>query len=267
MKNNKGMTIIEILISVVIISLCLTLLFSLLIQVRNEENNNNIQSSFLINQASFTRQIEEDIVNYGIKAITSCEIGAAGVNTEVIGKGHENDFKCIKIHYAADYIKDNVGFILIYNYYKTYDYEDGHLVGKDAAWSVSYQRGMYRTCGNNRQPVNSTWQHATTLMRELPSEVDLHDTPYVLYTATTGTNAASLVIPIVNLEGEHYDLNLAFTFNGNDDFICSEETGKLECKCQSADGLCSKTLVKEDDASTQAINNIEKLRQHVCPTA
>ena len=51
MKKQNGMTIIEVLLSVVIIGIVLLLLFSLLIQVRNEDNENNIQSNFIINQS------------------------------------------------------------------------------------------------------------------------------------------------------------------------------------------------------------------------
>ena len=50
---------------------------------------------------------------------------------------------------------------------------------------------------NNGRPQRTSWVNATSLMRELPSEVDLSETPYVLYTAMDSNryNAASVVIP------------------------------------------------------------------------
>ena len=275
MKNNKGMTIVEILISVCIIALVLTLLFALLIQVRNEENNNSIQSNFLMNQSTFIKQIEEDIVNYGVKAITPCEIGAAGDTNITISKGHENDFKCIKLHFAADYIQDNIGILLIYNSYKKYDSVDGQLVGREPTWTISYQRGYYRQCGVNNQPDTSKWQRVGGILaKELPTEIDLTDIPYVLYTATGGYNAASLVVPIENLEGEHYDLNISITFQGLLDvkgdpkFICSSDPNRLECKCSSSDNQCKYTLVQANNTGTlteEEAKSIQKIKEHMCP--
>ena len=45
------------------------LLFTLLIQVRNEDTSNQIQSNFVINQATIIKEVQEDIVNYGVKSI------------------------------------------------------------------------------------------------------------------------------------------------------------------------------------------------------
>lgn len=273
MKSNKGMTIVEILISVCIIALVLTLLFALLIQVRNEESSNSIQSNFLMNQSTFIKQIEEDIVNYGVKAVTACDLGATGTTSESITMGHENDYKCIKIHFAADYVKDNVGIILVYNTYKHYGYEDGKYVGKDPTWSISYQRGNYNECNARGVPILSKWKNASGILsKEIPSEVDLSDKPYVSYTASSGdniTNAASLVIPIVNLEGEHYDINLAFTFKGNRNFVCSEDVNRLDCVCTSESYLCNSTIIKADAGVGDITIDDAKIcaiKKHLCPS-
>lgn len=280
MKKNQGMTIVEILVSVCIIALVLALLFTLLIQVREEENNNSIQSNFLMNQATYIMQIEEDIINYGVKAVGPCELGVTGdINTAELGS---DNFKCVQIYFAADYIEDNIGFIQIYNYYQKYERKTD-AAGNDVigamdgtnAWSIRYQRGSYRKCdgtASQRNPVFSSWQFGGgRIMKDMPSEIDLSDTPYILYTAATdSTNAASLVIPISNLEGEHYDINLSFTFDlkstePNSNFICSELENRLECKCKGDENLCNKTIIRVGDASTAAMKNIEKLNSYVCP--
>lgn len=88
------------------------------------------------------------------------------------------------------------------------------------------------------------------VMKEIPSEVDMTLTPYVLYTAASGNNtynAASIVLPIVNLEGEHYDINLSYTYKGNTNFKCdTSDPKKLECKCQSGSTLCNATYIKNN---------------------
>lgn len=248
-KYSKGMSIIEILVSICIIAIVLALLFTLLIQVRHEDTDNNIQSNFIINQSTYIKTIEEDIVNYGIKAVENCTLADANIRQESIVRGQEENIKCIKIIYDADYLKDNVGFLLVYNYYRNYDTDkNGNYVGRDAAWVIQYMRGSY-TCKNNIVQ-RSTWSSKNMVMKEIPSEVDMTLTPYVLYTAASGNNtynAASIVLPIVNLEGEHYDINLSYTYKGNTNFKCdTSDPKKLECKCQSGSTLCNATYIKNN---------------------
>lgn len=245
MKNNKGMTIIEILISICIISIVVLLLFNMLIQVRNEDVSNQIQSNFVINQSTFIKELEEDIINYGVKSVSSCSLQEANISSELLNKGYENKFKCIKFEYAADYTSDNTAFLMIYNTYARFDVENGEYKGRDdsARWMVQYVRGHYRKYNGDRPDLTS-WRNATQLMKEYPSEVVLNDKPYISYTAGAGNtqNAASIVIPIANAEGEHYDINLSYIYQGNNNFKCkTTNPNMLECRCQNEAALCQIT--------------------------
>lgn len=72
--NNKGVTLVEIIISVALISIVLIFLFSLLIQVNNENSDNEVKSSYLVNQSTFIKQIEEDFLDYGFAGTaTNCQ--------------------------------------------------------------------------------------------------------------------------------------------------------------------------------------------------
>lgn len=248
-KYNRGVTIVEILLSVCIIGIVLLLLFGMLLQVRNEDKNNNIQSNFIINQSTFIKTIEEDMTNYGVKAISNCDLSDVNINNGTVATGSEEDYKCLRIEYGADYLKDNVGYLIIYKYYSKYDIVGTSYKGKDAKWMVKYARGYYSMCPDG-QASKTSWKEEISIMKEMPAEVNLNEEPYVLYTAQqTGYNAGSLVLPIVTLEGEHYDINLSFTFQGNDFFKCKKlsesqkkaTSTKLECMCKSGDALCSKT--------------------------
>lgn len=251
--DNKGMTIVEILMSICIIGIVLMLLFTMLVQVREEDKANNIQSNFLINQSTFIKEIEEDIVNYGVKSVSSCALSDANIPSYSVVAGDENKFKCLRIEYAADYMKDNIGYVMIYHYYTSYDTINGNYKGKDSAWMIQYVRGLYEgTCAPGIMPNRSKWKSTVSVMKQMPSEVDLSQKPYLLYTAMNGnnTNAASLVIPIVNAEGEHYDINLSFTFKGNNQFKCytRKRVGAsvindqdFSCLCQSGNSLCNQT--------------------------
>lgn len=246
-KYNRGVTIVEILISVAIIGMILLLLFSMLLQVRNEDKNNNIQSNFIINQSTFIKAIEEDITNYGVKAVSACSLADVNINSSTVVAGDEENFKCIRIEYAADYLKDKVGYLILYNYYSRYEVIDGKNSGIDPKWMMKYVRGYYDRCTSGK-PIKSSWMEEVTVMKEVPEEINMKLNPYVLYTAQSGTNmnAASIVLPIENLVGERYDINLGLTFKGNGNFFCksntnSSQVNQLECRCTSSTALCKPT--------------------------
>lgn len=244
MRQKNGTTIVEILISIIIIAIVMGLLFTMLIQVRNEDKSNQIQSNFVINQSTMIKEIEEDIVNYGVKRVSSCNLSEANISSSVLNQGYESSFKCIKIEYAADYTPDNTAFIMLYNTYAKYDVENGKYQGisSSARWMIQYVRGKYNRYSGGR-PVLTTWDNATQLMKDYPSDVISEDGAYVSYTVANGAvNAASIVIPIVNTDGEHYDINLALTYIGENNFKChTDDKNKLDCRCHGSDALCQPT--------------------------
>ncbi len=262
-RKKNGMTIVEILISVLLISIVVALLFNMLIQIRNEDVDNTIQSNFLLSQAMFTKTIEEDAVNYGVNKVSTCNLTDANISVELLNSAYANDFKCIKLEYAADYTEDNIGFIMVYNTFEKYDVVNGKYQGiqDTSSWMIQYLRGHYERdqSGNYIGNVNfnkdmpnvATWKSLTQTMRSLPAEVDMSNSSYINYTAApsstiggivTNFNAANLVIPIINPDGEHYDINVAFTFNGNENFRCDvRKPQSLDCRCKSNSSFCQNT--------------------------
>lgn len=99
--NNKGVTLVEIIISVALISIVLVFLFSLLIQVNNQNSDNEIKSSYLIYQSTFTKQIEEDFLDYKLSsATTSCNAQASTGETNkdylYLPNWDGTNIKCLK---------------------------------------------------------------------------------------------------------------------------------------------------------------------------
>lgn len=264
MKRKKnGMTIIEILVSILIITIVVALLFNMLIQIRNEDVDNNIQSDFLLSQATFVKAIEEDAINYGVRRVSPCSLSEAAISVELLNPGYENNFKCIKLEYAADYTYDNIGFLMIYNTFEKFDVVNGKYQGiqDTSSWMIQYIRGHYKfdrtqtEIGSPKYNINnpdiSSWETLTQSMRSLPSDVDMSQKSYLSYTAASASiiggminnyNAANLVVPIVDINGEHYDINVAFTFVGNQNFKCkANNPNMLECRCKSNNNLCQIT--------------------------
>ena len=73
--NKKGMTLVEIIISIALISIVLVFLFSLLVDVKDMNDEASINSDYLINKALILKNIEEDLDKANTKLkINTCEI-------------------------------------------------------------------------------------------------------------------------------------------------------------------------------------------------
>ncbi len=76
MKNNKGMTLVEIIISIALIAIVLLFLFMLLVTVNDINTESEVNSSYLINKSLILKNIEEDLDNDDIQSIKldDCQI-------------------------------------------------------------------------------------------------------------------------------------------------------------------------------------------------
>lgn len=62
--NNKGLSLMELLISIVLISIVLVFLFTLLVDLKNETENNNFAYNNQINRTEVIYTIQKDLNNY-----------------------------------------------------------------------------------------------------------------------------------------------------------------------------------------------------------
>ena len=76
--NNKGITLIEIIISIVLISIVLIYLFSLLVAVNDINEESDINSTYLVNKALIIKNIEEDLSN--VTSDKDLEISACNIS-------------------------------------------------------------------------------------------------------------------------------------------------------------------------------------------
>ena len=61
--NNKGTTLIELIISIVLISVVIEFMFRLIIDLNNEQENNDFAVENQINRAEAIRFISDDLLN------------------------------------------------------------------------------------------------------------------------------------------------------------------------------------------------------------
>ena len=246
--DNKGMTIMEVLISVCIIAIVLILLFSLLLQVRSEDTDNNIQSTFILTQATMIKAIEEDIIDYGLRSIEQCNYMDVLKADDRTNMANQSDVYCVQLNYgefSAEedniYEKDNTGILLVYEYVLKYDVlDDGSIKPSDergiingvkySAWMIRYMRGNYvdqtqKVNNSKKQETRDVFKAKTTIMKELPDQIIMSSSdalgnttyyePSVKYSGYFGNNMINsglLTIPIVTSTGEHYDIDISFEY-------------------------------------------------------
>ena len=68
-NKSKGTTLIEIMISILLISFIMIFLFNILINMREEYNLSSQRSQDSLNRATFTRIIQNDLIEVGLKQI------------------------------------------------------------------------------------------------------------------------------------------------------------------------------------------------------
>ena len=67
--NNKGMSLMEILVTIILISLVVVFLFKLLIDLKDERSNNDFAYDNQINRAEAIYTIEKDLYTYSLRKI------------------------------------------------------------------------------------------------------------------------------------------------------------------------------------------------------
>lgn len=70
--NNKGTTLIEILISVVLIATIMVFMFNLLVDLKNEESLSTRKSTDTLNRSSIIHLIQNDMISKGVSAVAFC---------------------------------------------------------------------------------------------------------------------------------------------------------------------------------------------------
>ncbi len=262
--NSKGMTIVEVLVSVIIISLIMGVLFTLLLQVQKINSDSSKRSSVMLAQNVITKAIERDMIEIGVKAISSCEFDQFGFGPNVIDFKEDEDgnrqynYECLRIEYNQSYDISDVGYLMIYKQSSTQD---------NPAWVMRYGRGYYNECEKDSVPLNTNWKETYSVVQKLDPEIKLEimsSQNEVSYSAVYESenkyskqklNNGKLFIPIQDDNGYSYNIDLSFTFrlynpdvetvsNTNVNFTCdNSNVDSLDCKCSGTIEDCSKTDV------------------------
>ena len=94
--NKKGITLVEIIISIALISIVLVFLFSLLVDVKDMNDEASINSDYLINKALILKNIEEDLDKSDSLKLKTCEINDFYTTYPKIDTINEGDYSYFK---------------------------------------------------------------------------------------------------------------------------------------------------------------------------
>lgn len=108
MKKKNGMTMIEIMLSVALISLVLIFVFNILVDLRQEETLSSYRSQDQLNRSIITKTIQDDLLNRGGLA----DLNACTTGNELIA--------CVQLHYTDG----NVGQVKVGRDYISYQVGD-----------------------------------------------------------------------------------------------------------------------------------------------
>ena len=129
-RVSKGTTLIEIMVSVILISIVLVFIFNILADLKYEDSIASSRSADAISRASYTRIIQNDFIINKLREISDC--------------GTDDSHICIRFTYDKEFVNNSSTYnhkdLYIYNNYIIYDNEK---------WSLSYGNYIF----NSNKPL------------------------------------------------------------------------------------------------------------------
>lgn len=124
--NKKGFTLVEIIVSISLVSVVMIFLFQIITTIKNIYDKQNNKNDIKITVAVITREVERDLSSFGLVGVPTktCDM----TNNNIIPSTATN-VKCIKLIYDGDNVKNNEGYIVYYE--NNGKYFLGYKRGKD----------------------------------------------------------------------------------------------------------------------------------------
>ena len=109
--NKKGFTLVEIIVSISLVSVVMIFLFQIITTIKNIYDKQNNKNDIKITVAVITREVERDLSSFGLVGgpTETCDMA----NNNIIPSTATN-VKCIKLIYDENNVKNNEGYIVYY---------------------------------------------------------------------------------------------------------------------------------------------------------
>lgn len=135
-RKSKGTTLVEVMVSVILIAIIMIFIFNLLVDLKSENELTARRSTDSINRASFTRLIQNDFIMETLTGLEPCDKGIFCLNFTFKEKTKRLVVEDQEIIYDnevwkltnGNYLKNGIKFL----YYSTgYGNDSDELNGKD----------------------------------------------------------------------------------------------------------------------------------------
>ena len=205
--NKKGMTLVEIIISIVLISIVLIFLFSLLITVKDINDESEVNSTYLINKSLILKNIEEDFDKTSTLSLVSCTV-KSNIYTQygtddyfpkdedgnIISKYQAN--KCIGFKFG----ENDIGYLGIYYYKNKESYVISYIHNDVKATRLlsQYEENGFNISTASGSNIINTWK-CDEILIDSSSEYNLAD-----------GNFHVINIPIIGPDNKDYSINISY---------------------------------------------------------
>lgn len=177
--NKKGMTMMEIIVSIALISIVLVFLMNLFLKVRETYMQSKIQANYDMLVANIIKAVGNDIDTYGLRSV---EYETPGKKDAII-----LTFNTFRPYHLSERIKKVLRIYFRNNtYYISYAYEAEYT-----------------------DNINSN-ERVTSIVREIPPDVVIDSSNYIEL-ESKNINPDKIVeikIPMSNARGSVYDINI-----------------------------------------------------------
>lgn len=198
--NKKGMTLVEIIISIALISIVLVFLFSLLVDVKDMNDEASINSDYLINKALILKNIEEDLYKTTTELkINTCEIG----NFYTTYDTYKNDLEvkqkaneCISFDFG-----DSKAYLGIYYYKNKNSYVISYIHGDTKATRLLPEFEKYNVKdGNIKSGFEIKYSNSNGIINEIITSEKILDKNIF----------HKIEIPIIGSDGKDYSILISY---------------------------------------------------------
>lgn len=195
MKNQKGVTIVEIVVSVALISLVIIFIFNLMITVKNINDDSNSSSTNIINQNIIIRKVQADFKDLELTKVDSCS--SDDIKNLMVSNYNQKTSYCLKLSYAGG----EVGYLIYYSYHNNTSNKDLNIIGYSRENNVVLRETDIVPQNNNEDSENNIYP--LKVNTSCPSD-------------ESNVNCAlNIVMPVVDSVGNNYDINLNYIYASN----------------------------------------------------
>ncbi len=124
--NKKGFTLVEIIVSISLVSIVVIFLFQLITTIKNIYDSQSNRNDTKITVAVITREVEKDLSSFGLESMPTktCDM----TNNNIVPSA-ATKVQCVKFIYKEENVKFNEGYVVYYE--NNGKYFLGYKRGKD----------------------------------------------------------------------------------------------------------------------------------------